>query len=341
MGGQSTSSHIRTGVGANRPGRLWGAQGVIVPIPLEAFRIGIRRRGGYPQQPWSQIALPEGCSGVLELPRTRVAPSLGVNSMRATRNRPHPAFLATSWRRRTSAVSLLALFVLVASAPASALDFSVGVSLDFPTGTNPRSVAIGDVNGDGQPDLAVANGGSNTVSVLLGNGTGGFGAKTDFPTGTAPYSVAIGDLSGDGKPDLAVANSSDHTVSVLLGDGTGGFGAKTDFATGDGPISRGDRGRQRGRPARPGGGELQLQHGVGAAGQRRRRVRGEDRLRDRDEPPLGGDRGRERRRQARPGGGELQHATRCRCCWATAPAGSGPRPTSRPGRIPTRWRSGT
>ena len=47
-------------------------------------------------------------------------------------------------------------------------------------------MAIGDVNGDGKPDLAVANYGSNTVSVLLGNGAGGFGAKTDFATGAHP-----------------------------------------------------------------------------------------------------------------------------------------------------------
>jgi hypothetical protein len=108
---------------------------------------------------------------------------------------------------------------------------------DFATGTQPRSVAIGDVNGDGRPDLAVANYISSTVSVLLGTGTGGFGAKTDFATGTQPYSVAIGDVSGDGRPDLAVANAASSTVSVLLGTGAGGFGAKTDFATGTSPRS--------------------------------------------------------------------------------------------------------
>ena len=57
----------------------------------------------------------------------------------------------------------------------------------------------------------------STVSVLLGNGAGGFGAKTDFATGETPASVAIGDLSGDGKPDLVVANYGANTVSVLLG----------------------------------------------------------------------------------------------------------------------------
>src|SRR6266705_3213473 len=58
-----------------------------------------------------------------------------------------------------------------------------GAKTDFATGTNPYSLAIGDLNGDAKPDLAVANLNSNTVSVLLGNGAGGFGAKTDFATG--------------------------------------------------------------------------------------------------------------------------------------------------------------
>jgi hypothetical protein len=115
--------------------------------------------------------------------------------------------------------------------------FTVGVRVEFPTGTLPYSVAIGDVSGDGRLDLAVANSGSNTVSVLLGSGTGGFGPKADFGTGNRPVSVAIRDVSGDGKPDLVVANQNSNTVSVLLGDGTGGFGAKIDFATGGLPAS--------------------------------------------------------------------------------------------------------
>jgi len=101
-------------------------------------------------------------------------------------------------------------------------------------------VAIGDLNGDGKPDLATANFGFDTlgtVSVLLGMGDGTFGVHTDFPTGDAPYSVAIGDLNRDGKLDLATANFSANTVSVLLGDGAGGFGTSVDFATGAGPSS--------------------------------------------------------------------------------------------------------
>jgi hypothetical protein len=120
------------------------------------------------------------------------------------------------------------------------------VKADFQVGVTPSSVAIGDLNGDGKPDLAVANSGSASVSVLLGNGDGSFGLKTDFVAGTGARSVAIGDLNGDGKPDLAVANygialtnAYSNTVSVLLGNGDGSFGVKTDFGVGTGAYSVG------------------------------------------------------------------------------------------------------
>jgi hypothetical protein len=93
--------------------------------------------------------------------------------------------------------------------------------VDFPTGTRPYSVSIGDINGDGKPDLAVANFDSNTASILLnttatGATTPTFAPQVDFPTGTDPVSVSIGDINGDGKPDLAVANCYSNTASILL-----------------------------------------------------------------------------------------------------------------------------
>ena len=118
---------------------------------------------------------------------------------------------------------------------------SFGATTDFPTGAGPMSVAVGDFNGDGKQDLVTANADydtePNSVSVLLGNGDGGFGAKTDFTTGPAPWSVAVGDFNKDGKQDLVTANSDFGNVSVLLGNGSGGFGAKTDFPTGTGCYS--------------------------------------------------------------------------------------------------------
>jgi hypothetical protein len=100
------------------------------------------------------------------------------------------------------------------------------------------SVAVGDFNGDGKQDLATANFFSaDTVSVLLGDGSGGFGTKTDITTGDGPFGVAVGDFNGDGKTDLATANFFADTASVLLGDGSGGFAVKTDFVTDHGPYS--------------------------------------------------------------------------------------------------------
>ena len=126
---------------------------------------------------------------------------------------------------------------------------SFAAKVDFATGANPMSVAIGDLDGDGKPDLAVANSGATTVSVYHNTATSGsidaasFAAKVDFTTGTSAYSVGIGDLDGDGKPDLVVSNSNDNTVSVLHNTSTSGsivsgsFAAKVDFATGAFPNS--------------------------------------------------------------------------------------------------------
>jgi hypothetical protein len=85
----------------------------------------------------------------------------------------------------------------------------------YGVGESPRSVAVGDFNGDGHPDLAVANAGSDNVSILLGTGGGAFTGPTNFPVGTAPSSVAVGDFNSDGHPDLSVANYGSNNVSVL------------------------------------------------------------------------------------------------------------------------------
>jgi len=99
--------------------------------------------------------------------------------------------------------------------------------------------AVADVNGDGKPDIVVANAcgdSSNcntngTIGVLLGNGDGTFQAAVTYDSGAlGAFSVTVADVNGDGKPDLVVANNS--TVSVLLGNGDGTFQAAVSYGTG-------------------------------------------------------------------------------------------------------------
>ncbi len=106
---------------------------------------------------------------------------------------------------------------------------SYNAPLHFPTASNAHGVAIAHLNGDGKPDLAVANAGSANVSVLLGNGDGTFGAATNFAVGSEPKSVAASDFNGDGHVDLVTANQNSNTVSVLLGNGAGSFAAAASY----------------------------------------------------------------------------------------------------------------
>jgi hypothetical protein len=100
---------------------------------------------------------------------------------------------------------------------------SFGAATNFPVaGANGINEMIkGDFNGDGKVDLAMANENSNNASVILGTGTGSFGASTNFTVGSQSgneaYSITSSDFNQDGKPDLAVSNyDTQGSVSVLL-----------------------------------------------------------------------------------------------------------------------------
>ena len=106
------------------------------------------------------------------------------------------------------------------------INFDAGV--DFTSGTLPYGASIGDIDGDGKPDIVVTNSSSNTISVYRNTSTtgsissGSFAAKVDFTTDSQPEGVAIGDLDGDGKLDIVVTHASSSTVSVFRNTSTSG-----------------------------------------------------------------------------------------------------------------------
>src|SRR5205809_789546 len=119
-------------------------------------------------------------------------------------------------------------------APAQTLSFA---KRDFPVDSDSITVAVDDFNGDGVPDLVVANEGSNNVAVLLGNGDGTFRAAQFFPVGINPVWVVVGGFNGNRVQDLAVPNINANNISVLLGNGDGTFPAGRTFAVGSLPTS--------------------------------------------------------------------------------------------------------
>ena len=144
---------------------------------------------------------------------------------------------------------LMLLVTVFCSAAVASIGFRPEVT--YPVGTGPIAAAVGDLNGDGIPDLAVANAGNpgvgddGNVSILLGNEDGTFQPAHNFVAGKNPFSVALGDFNGDGRLDIVVANNGidiqggwlPGNVSVLLGNGDGTFQTHVDYATGSGPTS--------------------------------------------------------------------------------------------------------
>ncbi|MEI8288547.1 MAG: FG-GAP-like repeat-containing protein [Verrucomicrobiota bacterium] len=121
-------------------------------------------------------------------------------------------------------------------------NISFAARVDLVAGNGPAGLAIGDLDGDGNPDLAVVNAGNATISVLRNLGTGGnittnsFAAKVDFACPANPFPIAIGDMDGDSKLDLVVGSASGQMISVFRNTATvgslttGSFAARVDFA---------------------------------------------------------------------------------------------------------------
>ena len=167
------------------------------------------------------------------------------HSRRANRSFSQPPYSegeANLMRRRRALLLLLSALgsaLILSSGVASAaspVTFAPAQGSPFTVGAAPTGTTTADFNGDAKKDLAVTNSGTGNVSVLLGTGTGSFGAATNFPVGGNPNGVESADFDADGDLDLAVTNSGSDNVSVLLGDGTGVFGPATNIPVGDYPY---------------------------------------------------------------------------------------------------------
>jgi hypothetical protein len=116
----------------------------------------------------------------------------------------------------------------------SAGTFALAAPVSYALGAGTwYSLAVGDLNKDGHPDLVAGNQGGSNVEVVLNDKSGGFGGTpSSVNVGNAPISVAIADFNKDTKPDIATANFNDNSVSVALGDGTGAFPAVSAYPVG-------------------------------------------------------------------------------------------------------------
>ena len=106
------------------------------------------------------------------------------------------------------------------STPGNITTSSFAAHVDFAAGGWVNTVAIGDVDGDGKPDVAAGTQGSSHLSLFKNTSTPGsfttssFAARVDFASGSNPYGVAIGDLDGDGRPDIVFANQYNNNISI-------------------------------------------------------------------------------------------------------------------------------
>ncbi|OGX84594.1 hypothetical protein BEN48_02315 [Hymenobacter glacialis] len=156
--------------------------------------------------------------------------------------RPGETVQATLTTAATAAGGRLAtprVFQFTAAATNGSGTFAGGS--DVAVADSPISVAVGDVDGDGDLDLLTAHypfgPGTRTVGVRLNNGSGTFAGASDVAVGNSPGSVVLGDVDGDGDLDLLTANDVDNTVSVRLNNGSGTFAGGSDVAVGNGPYS--------------------------------------------------------------------------------------------------------
>ena len=136
---------------------------------------------------------------------------------------------------------------LVAAAPSrnavdllfNAKDGTFGAAVEYlvGAGTSPVGAVVGDLDGDGLPDIVTCNSGTGTVTLLMNQGAGKFPvfAPTTYGVGSAPLGCTLADVNHDGHPDIVAANPGSDVVSVLINAGDGSFLPEASYGTGRQP----------------------------------------------------------------------------------------------------------
>jgi hypothetical protein len=115
-------------------------------------------------------------------------------------------------------------------------DGTFAPSVYYDAGDRPYWIALGDVDGDGDRDLAVSNFFDTTVSIFLNNGDGTLAPQITYEVGNGPGFVVLATLDGDSDLDLAVTNINDYTISILMNNGDGTFARQVTYPSGPGPY---------------------------------------------------------------------------------------------------------
>lgn len=110
--------------------------------------------------------------------------------------------------------------------------------MTYPAGVLPAVIGVGDVDGDGRPDLVVAGGEqAGAIAVLLGAGGGAFAEATHYTIGRIPSAISVADLDGDGRADVAIVDAASNTAFVARATTSGGLGPWASYAVGPWPLS--------------------------------------------------------------------------------------------------------
>jgi hypothetical protein len=153
----------------------------------------------------------------------------------------HPVSIATADFNRDghpdlAVVNSLSGDVTVFLSASSCGTFSLPLNYNLGAGVTPLSLTVADFNGDGYPDIVVANAGSSTspggVVVLLNNQDGTFGPPVATSAGVSPNFVAAADFNGDHKQDVVISDQGAASVLILLGNGDGTFTLKSSTCVG-------------------------------------------------------------------------------------------------------------